>query len=53
MYAVMTLATLAIGTGWVAPGPAATPKPLMSAAETPYAGHDTPASRWWRGGAAR
>jgi hypothetical protein len=39
------LATLAIGTGRVAPGPATTPKPLISAAETPSAGHETAASR--------
>src|SRR2546429_1229624 len=44
-YAVITLATLAIGTGRVAPGPATTPKPLISAAETPSAGHGTAASR--------
>ena len=50
-YAVITLATLAIGTGRVAPGPATTPKPLMSAAETPLAGHETAASRSWRGAA--
>ena len=49
--AVITLATLAIGTGRVAPGPATTPKPLMSAAETPSAGHETAASRSWRGAA--
>src|SRR6476620_5885458 len=48
-YAVITLATLAIATGRVAPGPATTPKPLMSAAETPSAGHKTAASRYWRG----
>jgi hypothetical protein len=45
------LATLAIGTGRVAPGPATTPKPLMSAAETPSPGHETAASRSWRGAA--
>src|SRR5258707_2049143 len=50
-YAVITLATLAIGTGRVAPGPATTPKPLMSAAETPSAGHETAASRSRRGAA--
>src|SRR5436309_4645786 len=50
-YAVITLATLAIGTGRVAPGPAATPRPLMSAAETPSAGHETAASRAWLGAA--
>src|ERR1700751_2050219 len=50
-YAVITLATLAIGTGRVAPGPASTPTPLMSAAETPSAGHETAASRSWRGSA--
>src|SRR6478735_4900368 len=42
-YAVITLATLAIATGRVAPGPATTPKPLMSAAETPCAGQETAA----------
>src|SRR4029077_4565188 len=47
-YAVITLATLAIATGRVAPGPATTPKPLMSAAETPWAGHETAASPAWR-----
>src|SRR5207247_513980 len=46
-YAVITLATLAIGTGRVAPGPYTTPKPLMSAAEAPSAGHETAASRSW------
>src|SRR6266568_1763014 len=50
-YAVITLATLAIGTGRVAPGPATTPKPLMSAAETPSAGHETAPGRSWRGAA--
>src|SRR6201990_1923041 len=50
-YAVITLATLAMATGRVAPGPATTPKPLMSAAETPCAGHQTAASRSWRGAA--
>jgi hypothetical protein len=50
-YAVITLATLATGTGRVAPGPATTPNPLMSAAETPWAGHETVASRSWRGAA--
>src|SRR6185312_197404 len=50
-YAVISLATLAMGTGRVAPGPATTPKPLMSAAETPSAGHETAASRSWRGAA--
>src|SRR5947207_8945706 len=50
-YAVITLATLAIATGRVAPGPATTPKPLMSAAETPSAGHETAASPSWRGAA--
>src|SRR5947209_4161416 len=50
-YAVITLATLAIGTGRAAPGPATTPKPLMSAAETPSAGHETVASRSRRGAA--
>src|ERR1700744_4977757 len=48
-YAVMTLATLAIGTGRVAPGPATTPTPLTSAAETPAARHGTAASRPPRG----
>jgi hypothetical protein len=33
------LATLAMGTGWLAPGPGRTPMPLMPAAETPDAGH--------------
>src|SRR5215469_14020879 len=47
-YAVISLATLAIGTGWVAPGPATAPKPLMSAAETPSAGHETAPSCAWR-----
>ena len=32
-----------MGTGRVAPGPAITPEPLMPAAETPYAGHETAA----------
>src|SRR4029077_11807597 len=50
-YAVITLATLAIATGRVASGPATTPKPLMSAAETPSAGHETAARRSWRGAA--
>src|SRR6185312_6695138 len=50
-YAVITLATLAIATGRVAPGPATTPKPLMSAAETPCAGQETAASRSGRGAA--
>src|SRR6185312_3512556 len=50
-YAVISLATLAMGTGRVAPGPATTPKPPMSAAETPSAGHETAASRSWRGAA--
>jgi hypothetical protein len=45
------LATLAMGTGRVAPGPATTPMPLMSAAEVPSAGHETAASRSWRGAA--
>src|SRR6266702_1214416 len=48
-YAVITLATLAIGTGRVAPGPYTTPKPLTSAAEAPSAGHETAASRFWSG----
>ena len=48
-YAVITLATLAIGAGRVAPGPYTTPKPLTSAAEAPSAGHETAASRSWSG----
>src|SRR6266496_920675 len=48
-YAVITLATLAIGTGRVAPGPYTTPKPLTSAAEAPSAGHETAPNRSWRG----
>src|SRR6266496_364033 len=47
-YAVITLATLAIGTGRVAPGPYTTPKPLTSAAEAPSAGHETAPNRSWR-----
>src|ERR1700750_3268613 len=50
-YAVITLATLAIATGRVAPGPATTPKPLMSAAETPCARQEPPPSRSGRGAA--
>src|SRR5579859_3745074 len=50
-YAVITLATLAMATGRVAPGPATMPKPLMSAAETPEAGHETTIGRSWRGAA--
>src|ERR1700756_3645609 len=50
-YAVITLATLAMATGRVAAGPATTPKPLMSAAEVPSPGHETAASRAWRGAA--
>src|SRR5580698_10702844 len=50
-YAVISLATLAMGTGRVAPGPASTPMPLMSAAETPSAGHETATGRPWRGAA--
>jgi len=34
---------------WVAPGPFVTPMPLMSAAETPSAGHDTAPIRSWLG----
>src|SRR6201984_3038793 len=48
-YAVITLATLATGTGRVEPGPYTTPKPLMSAAEAPAAGPETPPSRSWSG----
>src|SRR5260370_30810910 len=51
-YAVITLVTLAIGTGRAAPGPAIAPQPLMSAAQTPSAGHDTAPGRSWRGEAA-
>jgi hypothetical protein len=43
------LATLAIGTGRVAPGPFTTPTPLMAAAETPSAGHEIAASSFCRG----
>ena len=43
-YAVISLATLAMGTCRVAPGPSATPMPLMSAAEVPSAGHETAAA---------
>ena len=50
-YAVITLATLATGTGRVEPGPYTTPKPLMSAAEAPSAGHEIAASRSWSGAA--
>src|SRR6202035_674837 len=50
-YAVITLATLATGTGRVEPGPATRPTPLMPAAETPSAGHETAPSRSWRGAA--
>src|SRR5262249_32444083 len=50
-YAVITVATLGRAPGRVAPGPATTPKPLMSAAETPWAGHETVVSRSWRGAA--
>jgi hypothetical protein len=45
----MTLATLAMGTCRVAPGPAVTPVPPMSAAEPPSAGHETALSRSWLG----
>jgi hypothetical protein len=48
-YAVISLAALAIGTGRVAPRPSVTPMPLMSAAETPPAGHETAPSRSWLG----
>jgi hypothetical protein len=37
--------------GRVAPGPATMPKPLMSAAETPAAGHEIAPSRDWPGAA--
>ncbi|HEX9355004.1 MAG TPA: hypothetical protein VF933_14455, partial [Streptosporangiaceae bacterium] len=40
--------TLAIGTGRVAPGPGTRPTPLMSAADSPYAGQATAPSRWLR-----
>src|ERR1700753_3817253 len=50
-YAVISLATLAMGTGRVAPGAATTPMPLMSAAEVPSGGPETAASRSWRGAA--
>jgi hypothetical protein len=48
-YAVISLATLAMGTGRVAPGPSATPMPLMSAVEVPSAGHETAPSCSWLG----
>src|SRR5689334_14136624 len=44
-YAVISLATLAMGAGRVAPGPYTTPTPPMSAAEAPSDGHETAASR--------
>jgi hypothetical protein len=43
------LATLAMGTRLVAPGPGRTPTPLMLAAETPDAGHAMVPSGPWRG----
>ncbi|HEX3962814.1 MAG TPA: hypothetical protein VHZ03_40305 [Trebonia sp.] len=43
------MATLAMGICQVAPGPSVTPMPLMSAAETPAAGHETAPSCFWLG----